>query len=432
MKLSETPFCKQPWLITSEALEAMASSTLAFMDNPPSLERKEPHPLLSIENGIGVISISGPMLRRPDLFSILIFGATDTEEIAHAIREASGREDVQAIFLDIDSPGGTVNGTPELAQAVADASRQKYTYAFTSGQMCSAAYWVASQCDAIYAIPSARVGSIGVILPVVDSSEAFSREGLKIEVFAAGKFKSAGAPGTSLTDEQREWLQSDVNEIAADFKAAVLARGRKIPDEAMEGQTFSARNAQRFNLAGAIKDRATALARLRSLHVRKVDTASRAMSIEDQLNVASERVQKLEADALARETLLAEASKKADDLRGQIELQSASLETLTYERDQLQSDLSAACQSIESITAKNAELEAREQDLAKRAAIEAARIVAETGTSTPAEVTPRGEAQTEDLVARFKAITDPKEQTAFWRGLTTQQQAQILSSTANS
>ena len=69
-----------------------------------------------------------------------------------------------------------MNGTPELAQAVADASRDKFVYAFSAGQMCSAAYWVASQCDAIYATPSARVGSIGVILPFVDDTEAFRKE----------------------------------------------------------------------------------------------------------------------------------------------------------------------------------------------------------------------------------------------------------------
>jgi signal peptide peptidase SppA len=404
----------------------MASSQLAFLDHPASIPPKESHPLLSVEDGIGVISICGPMLRRPDPLSVLLFGATDTEEIARAIREAVEREDVQAIFLDIDSPGGTVNGTPELAQTVADASRQKFVYAFTSGQMCSAAYWVASQCDAIYCSPSARVGSIGVILPVVDSSEAFRQEGLKIEVFAAGKFKSAGTPGTSLTEEQREWLQSDVNEIAADFKAAVLARGRKIPDEAMEGQTFSARKAQRFNLAGTIKDRATAIARLRSLHVRKVDTVVRVMTIEDQLNAALERVQKLEADAVAREALLAEASQQANELRSQIERQTASLQALTQERDQLKNDLATARQSIESLTAKNAQLESREQDLAKRASVEAARIVAETGTSVPAQVTPQGDFQSEGLLERFNAITDPKEQTVFWRNLTPQQKAFIL------
>ncbi len=125
--------------------------------------------------------------------------------------------------------------------------------------MCSGAYWVASQCDAIYVTPSARVGSIGVILPVIDTSEALRSNGIKVEVFAAGKFKSAGTPGVPLTDEQRAWLQTGVEEIAADFRAAVLARGRKIPAEAMEGQTFSARNAMRFNLAGIMKSRDEAL-----------------------------------------------------------------------------------------------------------------------------------------------------------------------------
>jgi len=204
----------------------------------------------------------------------------------NSFRNIHERRPIEAIFLDIDSPGGSVNGTPELAQAVAEASKAKYVYAFSAGQMCSAAYWVASQADAIYAISSARIGSIGVILPVVDSSAAFEQAWLKVEVFAAGKFKSAGTPGTSLTDEQRSWLQSEVEETAADFHAAVLACGRKIPDDAMEGQTFSARNAMRFNLAGMVTSRAEAMSRLRKLHVRSVDTGSDAMSapsIENEL-----------------------------------------------------------------------------------------------------------------------------------------------------
>jgi hypothetical protein len=62
-------------------------------------------------------------------------------------------------------------------------------------------------------------------------------------------------------------VQAGVEEIAADFHAAVLARGRKIPAEAMEGQAFSARNAMRFNLAGMTKSRAEALRTLRERHV---------------------------------------------------------------------------------------------------------------------------------------------------------------------
>ncbi len=192
---------------------------------------------------------------------------TVADEIIAAVNEAGVRPDVHALFLDIDSPGGGVNGTPELAQAVADVSKAKYVYAFSAGLLCSGAYWVASQCNAIYVTPSARVGSIGVILPMTDTSEALRNNGIKIEVFAAGKYKSAGTPGVPLTDEQRAWLQAGVEEIAADFHAAVLARGRKIPAEAMEGQTFSARNAMRFNLSGIMKSRDEALQTLRARHV---------------------------------------------------------------------------------------------------------------------------------------------------------------------
>ena len=401
---------KQPWLIAPEALEAIAAAS--FLPQPP-----DPLPpdneLLTVDDGIGIVSICGIMLRNPDPISKFIYGATDVEEIGAAIRDAVSRPDVHAIFLDIDSPGGTVMGTPELAQAVADASREKFVYAFSGGLMCSAAYWVASQCDAIYATPSARVGSIGVIRPVVDSTEAFLKEGIKVEVFAAGKFKSIGTPGVPLTGDQRSLIQSEVEEIASDFKTAVLARGRKISDETMEGQSFNAKTAQRLNLAGTVKNREEALARLRALHVRAVDTAASAMkTIEEQFRDASDRMAALEKDAQAHEALMAEST--------------ARFLTIQSERDQLANDLATARQSLESLSTKNKELEAREQDLSKRASVEAARIAAEMGSQPPAHITPKGDAQASNLYEQFKSISDPKEQTQFWRNLTPAQRAVML------
>lgn len=477
VKPAEVLFLKQPWLITPEAHAAMVAAARSMFDtHPPQIAPEAESPLLSIEDGVGVIAVNGPIIRKPGLIAQILFGATDTDELIAAVAEAGERPDVSAVLFDIDSPGGSVNGTPELAQAVADLSRAKYVYAFSAGQMCSAAYWVASQCDAIYATPSARVGSIGVILPVIDSSEAMRREGIKVEVFAAGKYKSAGTPGVPLTDDQRQWLQSDVEEIAGEFHAAVLARGRKIPAEAMEGQTFSARKAMRFNLAGMAKNRDEVLGRLRSLHVRSAVPSARAVDtgtggemktldqeleearqqiaqmetahaaaldaakadLQTRSDDAAPKVVKLEADAQAREALLSEAATKADSL-------TAELAEAQAGRERIEADLTAARQNIESLTgqkseieaqlstltSRNKDLEAREQDIETRASKRAVEIVASTGTQAPAPVTPKGDRQTEDLVARFKAISDPKEQTLFWRSLTAQQQAQILSSTAN-
>ncbi len=258
----------QSWLITPEAHAAMRRAARAcdFFNDPPA----EPpdSDLLQIEDGIGIVAISGVLMKRPDIFSRVLLGATDMDEITEAIGEAGERPDVQAVLLDIDSPGGTVNGTPELAAVVAMLSKAKYVYAFSDGQMCSAAYWIASQADVIYATPSARVGSIGVLLPMLDESEAFKEAGLKMEVFAAGKYKSVGVPGVSLTDEQRTWLQSSIDEINADFQAAVLARGRAIEASSMEGQDFSGPKAFANALtSGVVTDRATVLNKMRTRHV---------------------------------------------------------------------------------------------------------------------------------------------------------------------
>ena len=257
----------QPWLITPEAHAAMrrAVNCAGLFDEPPEPIESE---LLCVEDGIGIVSIHGALMKRPDIFARVLLGATDMDEITEALIEARDRADVQAVLLAIDSPGGTVNGTPELAALVAGISKRKYVYAFSDGQMCSAAYWIASQADAIYATPSARIGSIGVLLPMLDESEAFKQAGLKVELFAAGKYKSVGVPGVSLTDEQRAWLQSDIDEIYGDFKTAVLARGRAIPVGAMEGQDFSGQKAfANAFTSGVVPDCETVLTKMRSRHV---------------------------------------------------------------------------------------------------------------------------------------------------------------------
>jgi signal peptide peptidase SppA len=397
---------RQPWLITTDAMHSMAAQTVAFFDSRLTLPESSSNHLLSVEDGVGIIRIHGPLMRDPDLISSLLFGATDMNQVAEVIQEAVARDDVKSILLDINSPGGTVNGTPELAQAVADASKLKSTYAFSAGQMCSAAYWIASQCDAIYATPSARVGSIGVMLPFIDSTEKFRSEGLKVEVFAAGKFKGMATPGVPLSEEQRALIQSDIEEIAIDFKTAVLARGRKIPDAAMEGQTFSARNAQRLNLAGMVKSRDEAIARLRSITSAQVDTPCRTSTpmktAEEQLTDALARIQTLEADAKARESLMTDASTQVETFKTSLatkeQAHQTALQQVCTERDTLKGQLMAVQGDVERQSKRAGELEtqvrdlnAREQDLDKRASAKAAQIAAEMGTQVPAKITTAGD-----------------------------------------
>lgn len=413
----------------------MAASLRGLADRGGFLPKQAAEsPLLTIEDGIGVVAIEGPILRKPDLFARIFFGATSAEDIGEALREAGERDDIKAVFLNIDSPGGTVAGTPELAAAVKALNGSKPVYAFSSGLMCSAAYWIASQARAIYATPSAQVGSIGVVQAVIDNTAALDKAGLKVEVFSVGKYKAMGAPGTPLTDDQRELIQSNLAEIAAEFHDAVLSRGRAIPAEAMEGQTFSGKQAQRHNLAGMVSDRADAMRRLRVYHA-SVDTASRSMkTIEDELAEARTQVTNLQRDHQAQTDLLNEASTSVDSLRGEVELLAAEIDTLKAERDDAKSQASnliterdTASARVVTMQSRITELEASQSDFDRKLQLDVARVVASTGTTMPAQVTPAGDAsQAADLHARFAAITDPAEQTAFWRKLTPEQQALIL------
>ena len=413
----------------------MATSLRGLSEHELFPKKASENPLLTIEDGIGVIAIEGAILRKPDLFARVFLGATSSEEIGEALREAAGRHDIRAVFLNIDSPGGTVAGTPELAAAVASLNERKPVYAFSSGLMCSAAYWVASQARAIYATPSAQVGSIGVVQAVIDSSAAIDKAGIKVEVFSVGKYKAMGAPGTVLTDDQRELIQSNLAEIAAEFHDAVLSRGRAIPAEAMEGQTFSGKQAQRHNLAGMVPDRAEAMRRLKVYHT-SVDTKSRAMTtaLEDQLVEARTQVDDLTRDHQAQTELLNEASTHVESLRGEVELLAAEIDTLKAECDEakiqsanLIAQRDAAADQVVTLQSQITELEASKTDFDRKLQLEVARVVASTGTTMPARVTPAGDTnQAADLHSRFVAITDPSEQTAFWRKLTPDQQALIL------
>ena len=400
----------------------MAAASRSFLDRGAALPQPgQSNPLLSVEDGIGVVAIDGPILRKPDIFARVLFRATDSNMIGDALREAGARDDIKAVLLDIDSPGGTVAGTPELAATVKSVNERKPVYAFSSGLMASAAYWVASQARAIYATPSAQVGSIGVVQAVIDDTAALDAEGIKVEVFSVGKYKAMGAPGTPLTDDQRNLIRSNLAEIAQEFHAAVLARGRAIPADAMEGQTFSGRQAQRVNLAGMVPDRAEAMRRLRVYHAA-VDTQSRAMnaSPEDLLAEARTQVDTLQRDFKAQADLLAEASTNIEGLQGQLSVLTADLETLRAERDGAKTETTTLQTRISGLQATQADFDTRVQT-------EVARVVASTGTTLPARVTPLGDAtQAAELHAQFAAITDPSAQTVFWRKLTPEQQAIIL------
>jgi len=190
-------------------------------------------------------------------------GAVDVNDIAQEIDQAMADSSVRKILFNVDSPGGMVSGTPELADKIAAITKPKF--AFTNGLMASAAYWAMSGVDAIMATKTANIGSIGVYMPVFDESRAYEQAGIKVELIKAGTLKGIGFPGTSLSESGRIHLQERVDEIYQMFKQHVTtARKRPIAQADMQGQSFMGESARAKGLIdGIVRDKAQMMAMLR-------------------------------------------------------------------------------------------------------------------------------------------------------------------------
>lgn len=152
-------------------------------------------------------------------------GMTSAESISAWLRKAVNDEEVSSIILDVSSPGGTVDGVPELVAEVFAARKVKPVYAIANAMAASAAYWIGSQATELSMIPSGLVGSIGVYMLTEDWSEYLAKEGIKFNPISAGDLKLEGAWWEPLSDDARAHYQAQVDTIYADFLKAV-ARGR--------------------------------------------------------------------------------------------------------------------------------------------------------------------------------------------------------------
>ncbi len=244
-------FYSQPWAVTDEAWTAMEGVLVrwssgvrldalqiaeAVGDAPEAAVQRRAQAQAASGGGVQVVPIYGVMTHRAYAANNASRPLTSTEAVAAQIRQAMASDEVGTIVLDIDSPGGSVSGTAELADVVAAARAVKPVIAVANAEAASAAYWVASQASEIVVTPSGMVGSIGVRMPYTDDSEAQAREGIKREYISYGKYKSEGMSGP-LSDETRGYLQSMVDAYGNAFTRAV-AKGRGVPVDVVRGPQF--------------------------------------------------------------------------------------------------------------------------------------------------------------------------------------------------
>lgn len=212
--------------------------------------------------GIAVINLVGPLMK----FVGSMQAGTSTIAARRAIRNAAADESVLGILLRIDSPGGTVAGTQDLASDVSFAAKKKPVHAYIEDLGASAAYWIASQASVISANATGLIGSIGTFAVVEDSSQAAAAEGIKVHVVRAGDFKGSGVPGTPVPEGYLLELQRVVNELNQHFLEGV-AKGRKLSASAVrqlaDGRVHVGEAAKTLGLINSVGSFDQAVAELR-------------------------------------------------------------------------------------------------------------------------------------------------------------------------
>lgn len=234
-----------PWMILPSAHETLRRAFEAHLANGqielpmelPTVEDDDTEEALTIKPNIAVITVEGVIGKRLGMIEQCM-GGVDVDNISAAIDEVMEDPEIETVLFEFHTPGGSVQGIPELADKIAELSEHKQTIAYTDTLCASAGYYLASQCNAIYASPSAELGSVGVYSIYLDETRALDKEGITVNAISAGKYKLTGFSGKVMTDEERTMLQADVDNIYEDFKIAVTSN-RAIADEDMQGQVFS-------------------------------------------------------------------------------------------------------------------------------------------------------------------------------------------------
>jgi len=183
----------------------------------------------------GVLTATGGFGFLSDFASI-----ASADSIISEIQEAEKDENIEAIVLDIDSPGGTPVAADEIFTELKKIT--KPTVAVVRDLGTSAAYWVAVGTDHIIASPVSEVGSIGVTMSYLEYASSTESEGSRWIDLSSGLFKDAGHPERKLREEEEEYFQSQVDEVHAYMIERIASARHGISEEELfalaDGRAF--------------------------------------------------------------------------------------------------------------------------------------------------------------------------------------------------
>ncbi len=243
---------KRPFLLASLLLSGifvfflvLAVAVASFMGRPANF---------ALGEKIGVIEVFGPIV--------------DSRQIIEQLHDFRDNDNVKALVLRIDSPGGGVGPSQEIHDEVKAFDAVKPVVVSMGSVAASGGYYIAAAAREIIANPGTITGSIGVIMEFANFQELLDKIGLSSVVVKSGEFKDIGSPTRQMTAAEREILQNLIDDVHSQFVASVAA-GRQM-DEALvasiaDGRIFSGHRAMQLGLVDRMGNLEVAILRAAEL-----------------------------------------------------------------------------------------------------------------------------------------------------------------------
>lgn len=187
--------------------------------------------------------------------------------LANRIKKLGEDDDIKAIVVDIDSPGGTVASVQDIYDAInfVRIEHKKPVIALFRDVAASGGYYIAMACDKIIAQPGTITGSIGVIMQTTNMQELFAKIGVKVEPIKSGEYKDIGSPYREMTPAEKQLIQAMIDDSYDQFYE-VVKNNRQLTDNVLrnyaDGRVFTGRQALDIKMIDYLggEDKAKAIA----------------------------------------------------------------------------------------------------------------------------------------------------------------------------
>lgn len=237
---------KKTIAIIAGGLLALAILFLISVSIASRLMKGEGESTLSHKQGVGLVEVKGMII--------------DSKETVRQLRHFLKKDDVRAVVLRVDSPGGVVAPSQEIHDEVKRLAAKKKVIVSMGSLAASGGYYISVPATMIYANPGTITASIGVLIKLSNIEALMDKIGIKAHVIKTGRYKDAGSPARPLTDEDKAMFQAVIDSTHGQFVRAVAA-GRRLPQEEVrkiaDGRVLSGEQALALKLVdrlGTLQD----------------------------------------------------------------------------------------------------------------------------------------------------------------------------------